>query len=175
MNIKEIGLVAHDINASNGWEVFAPHDWNQKRSDEEKLAAWRFEEPHLCTNVESCMGDPRPDYWRQWAENRLNSKQMVAGIGDTREAAMADCRRKVLAENDAFKLCTHMALVHSEVSEATEAIRHRDRENFDEELADVIIRVASIAAGLGSDLDAAITAKLAKNRTRGLHHGGKAV
>lgn len=72
-------------------------------------------------------------------------------------------------------LCTHMALVHSEVSEATEAIRHRDRENFDEELADVVIRVASIAAGLGTDLDAAIKAKLAKNRTRGLHHGGKAV
>jgi NTP pyrophosphatase (non-canonical NTP hydrolase) len=82
------------------------------------------------------------------------------------------------AINDRAKvrfLCTHMALVHTEVSEATEAIRHRDRENFDEELADVIIRVASIAHGLGSDLDAAITAKLAKNRTRGLHHGGKAV
>lgn len=72
-------------------------------------------------------------------------------------------------------LCTHMALVHTEVSEATEAIRHRDRDNFDEELADVIIRVASIAHGLGTDLEAAITAKLAKNRTRGLHHGGKAV
>lgn len=72
-------------------------------------------------------------------------------------------------------LCTHMALVHSEVSEATEAVRHFDRANFDEELADVVIRVASIAHGLGTDLDAAITAKLAKNRTRGLHHGGKAV
>jgi hypothetical protein len=36
-------------------------------------------------------------------------------------------------------------------------------------------RVASIAYGLGTDLDAAIAAKLAKNRTRGLHHGGKAV
>ena len=82
------------------------------------------------------------------------------------EAAQTDCVRF---------LCTHMALVHSEVSEATEAIRHRDRANFDEELADVIIRVASIAYGLGTDLDAAVVAKLAKNRTRGLHHGGKAV
>lgn len=82
------------------------------------------------------------------------------------------------AINDKTKvrfLSTHMALVHSEVSEATEAIRHRDRENFDEELADVVIRVASIAHGLGTDLDAAVVAKLAKNRTRGLHHGGKAV
>lgn len=72
-------------------------------------------------------------------------------------------------------LCTHMALVHSEVSEATEAIRKRDRQNFDEELADIIIRVASIAHGLGTDLDAAIEDKLVKNKYRGLHHGGKAV
>lgn len=72
-------------------------------------------------------------------------------------------------------LCTHMALVHTEVSEATEAIRHRDRENFDEELADIIIRVASIAWGLGTDLELAIAKKMEKNRTRGLHHGGKAV
>lgn len=72
-------------------------------------------------------------------------------------------------------LCTHIALVHSEASEALEAVRKRDRENFDEELADVVIRVASIAHGLGTDLDAVIAAKLAKNRTRGLHHGGKAV
>lgn len=72
-------------------------------------------------------------------------------------------------------ICTHMALVHSEVSEATEAIRHRDRANFDEELADVVIRVASIAHGLGTDLDAAIRAKLEVNKTRGRHHGGKSV
>jgi NTP pyrophosphatase (non-canonical NTP hydrolase) len=72
-------------------------------------------------------------------------------------------------------LCTHMALFHSEVSEATEAIRKRDRANFDEELADVVIRVASVAHGLGTDLETAIRNKMAKNATRGLYHGGKAV
>lgn len=72
-------------------------------------------------------------------------------------------------------LCTHMALVHTEVSEATEAIRHRDRENFDEELADIIIRVTSIAHGLGTDLEAAVAAKLEKNKSRGFKHGGKAI
>ena len=74
-----------------------------------------------------------------------------------------------------LKILTHMALVHSEVSEATEAVRNRDAENFREELADTIIRVASIAYGMGIDLEAAIVAKLAKNRERGLHHGGKSV
>lgn len=73
------------------------------------------------------------------------------------------------------KLCTHMALVHSEVSEATEAIRHRDYTNFCEEMADVVIRVASICHGLGIDLQTEIENKMEKNKGRGLHHGGKAV
>jgi len=120
MSLNEIGREAHEINASNGWDVFKPSDWPA--------------EMQPVTNPE--------------------------------------------AANDRVKvrfLCTHMALFHSEVSEATEAIRHRDRENFDEELADIVIRVASVAHGLGIDLEHVISKKLAKNRTRGLHHGGKAV
>ena len=72
-------------------------------------------------------------------------------------------------------LMTHMALIHSEVSEASEAIRKRDFENFKEERADTVIRVASIAHGLGIDLTAEIVAKLAANKERPMFHGGKAV
>jgi NTP pyrophosphatase (non-canonical NTP hydrolase) len=115
MDINDIGHMAHNINAANGWEVFASQDW--------------------------------------------------VGKDDTRDGNLTRTRF----------LCTHMALVHSEVSEATEAIRHRDRDNFDEELADIIIRVTSIAHGLGTDINAAIQAKLLKNEGRGFRHGGKAV
>lgn len=173
--LKDIGREAHEINASNGWDVFSAADWHQNRTDEERLTDWMFEEPHLCTHVESCMGDPAPDYWRQWATSRLNPSWVVLGRGDTKEQAMAECRLAALKELDVRKLCTHMALIHSEVSEALEAVRHRDRPNFDEELADTVIRVLSVAYGLGTDLDAVVAEKLAKNRTRGLHHGGKAV
>ncbi len=120
MNINEIGRIAHDINAGNGWETFKPRDWPADQTP--------------VTNPEA-----------------VNDQAKVRFV------------------------CTHMALVHSEVSEATEAIRHRDRDNFDEELADIVIRVASIAHGLGTDLDAAIRAKMEVNKTRGLHHGGKSV
>lgn len=72
-----------------------------------------------------------------------------------------------------YKLCTTMALIHSEVSEATEAIRKRDRENFEEELADVFIRVMDCAHGLGINLAPVIRAKLDKNKNRGYRHGGK--
>ena len=70
-------------------------------------------------------------------------------------------------------LCTHMALIHTEVSEATEAIRHIDPANFAEELADIIIRVTSVAHGMGIDLGKEVQDKLAVNRTRGFRHGGK--
>jgi hypothetical protein len=41
------------------------------------------------------------------------------------------------------------------------------------ELADIIIRTLDVAARLGIDMDAAVTTKLASNRTRGWHHGGR--
>ena len=42
-------------------------------------------------------------------------------------------------------------------------------------LADVLIRVLDCASGLGLDMDAAVQAKIEKNKTRGFRHGGKRV
>jgi NTP pyrophosphatase (non-canonical NTP hydrolase) len=66
-----------------------------------------------------------------------------------------------------------LALIHSEVSEALEAFRKDDRDGFDEELADVLIRVVGFAHGMGIDLGAAVLAKVEKNRGREYRHGGK--
>jgi NTP pyrophosphatase (non-canonical NTP hydrolase) len=73
------------------------------------------------------------------------------------------------------RLAAVMALIHSEVSEALEALRKSDKENFEEELADVIIRVLDCSHGLGIDLGPVIVAKLQKNKMRGYRHGGKAI
>ena len=77
--------------------------------------------------------------------------------------------------SDAYNIPAILALVHSEVSEALEAFRKDDKENFAEELADTVIRVLDCSEGLGIDLDEQIKKKLAKNRTRGYRHGGKRV
>lgn len=174
MRLNDIGREAHEINAANGWETFRPQDWNAETSDAEKVAAWIFEPAHRVTDNENQDGSPLPDYSRVIARCKATGK-IIFGTGTNADEALAHAHLNVITASETLKLCTHMALVHSEVSEATEAIRHRDRENFDEELADVVIRVASIAHGLGTDLEAVVAAKLAKNRTRGLHHGGKAV
>jgi NTP pyrophosphatase (non-canonical NTP hydrolase) len=74
-------------------------------------------------------------------------------------------------ETDAIarKLC----LIHSEVSEALEAVRVNDKGNFGEELADIIIRTLHLAHGLNIDIDNEVSHKIEVNRTRPYMHGGK--
>lgn len=52
-----------------------------------------------------------------------------------------------------LKLCAHMALIHTEITEAEEAVETNDRDNLREEIADIAIRAASISHGLGVDLE----------------------
>ncbi|MDY6957775.1 MAG: MazG-like family protein [Halobacteriota archaeon] len=67
-----------------------------------------------------------------------------------------------------------LCLVHSEVSEALEAHRNHDKENFAEELADIIIRVFDMAVGLGIDIQEEVIKKHLVNVQRPYRHGGKA-
>ena len=66
-----------------------------------------------------------------------------------------------------------LCLLHSEVSEALEAYRNQDNGNFEEELADVAIRLMDMAEGLGIDLEKAILTKHEININRAYRHGGK--
>lgn len=62
-----------------------------------------------------------------------------------------------------------IALIHSEVSEAFEAYRHKNidgKDGFKEELADVIIRVLHLAGALGFDMSAEISKKMEFNKMR---------
>ena len=66
-----------------------------------------------------------------------------------------------------------LCLIHSEVSEALEAYRNGDDENFSEELADIIIRVLDLAIGQEIDIERAVLEKHKFNKTRPYRHGGK--
>lgn len=68
---------------------------------------------------------------------------------------------------------TILALIHSEVSEALEADRKGNKENFKEELADICIRVFDVCGKMDIDLEAAILKKMEFNKIRPYKHGGK--
>jgi NTP pyrophosphatase (non-canonical NTP hydrolase) len=81
-------------------------------------------------------------------------------------------------QNDGESIC----LMHSELSEALEAVRHGNPPSVhipqfsgvEEELADVVIRIMNYAARKGYRLPEAILAKKEFNRNRSFRHGGKA-
>lgn len=104
-------------------------------------------------------------------------------------AAMADQSRETLQiardhgwedpnQNDGELIC----LMHSELSEALEALRHGNPPSehipefsgVEEELADAVIRIMNYAANKGHRLPEAILAKKEFNRNRPYKHGGKA-
>lgn len=78
-------------------------------------------------------------------------------------------------ENTEYKIPAVLALITSETSEALEAFRKNDKENFAEECADQLIRILDMTSGLGIDMDEAVSKKLEINKTRGYKHGGKRV
>lgn len=102
----------------------------------------------------------------------------MAQIGDEIHANKLRHGWKVTTSEDwedKHEIPAVLMLIVSEVAEALEAFRKGDRVNFDEELADVGIRLIGLSHGMGIDLKAAILAKVEKNRTREHRHGGKRV
>lgn len=65
------------------------------------------------------------------------------------------------------------ALIHSEIAEATEAVREKGDYAHQEELADAVIRIADFFGKKEWDLSAILAMKMAYNKTRPFRHGNK--
>lgn len=65
------------------------------------------------------------------------------------------------------------ALIHSEISEATSAVRDKNETHELEELADAIIRIADYCGYKKWNLENALIRKMSYNKKRSYRHGGK--
>ncbi len=98
------------------------------------------------------------------------------------QAVYATAKEHGWYEDDSFNCGEKIALMHSELSEALDALRHGDPpdshipdfKGTEAELADVIIRIMDYAEHVGIDVAGAILAKAAYNENRPYKHGGKA-
>ena len=66
-----------------------------------------------------------------------------------------------------------LMLVVSEASEAAECYRNDNREGFNEEIADIFIRLFDICGTIDIDIEKEIEKKMEKNRNRPYRHGKK--
>lgn len=64
-----------------------------------------------------------------------------------------------------------LMLVVSEVGEAAEAVRHNDRQNFEEEIADTFILLFDICGSCQIDIDRVLSDKMLLNEGRPFRHG----
>lgn len=110
--------------------------------------------------------------------------QAVTGAGaevsiKTLDDLAAECHRDAVVKgfwddrdvDDVLSTLAELAMIHSEVSEATEAVRKGDAANFAEELADIVIRVMDTAEAHGVELEREVVTKMKANRARPHKHG----
>ncbi len=79
-------------------------------------------------------------------------------------------REKGFWDNDR-NLGEMLMLVVTELSEAMEAYRVEDKENFNEEIADTFIRLFDLCGGLKIDIEKEIRKKMIRNKSRPYKHG----
>lgn len=113
----------------------------------------------------------------EWPPFKWNHAEFVASQLAMKGLLHEDAKMQKVIETikSARDVGQAMVLLHSEVSEALEAYRKHDKVLFDEEIADLMIRVLHTCHDLGIELEDEVLKKHIINLDRGSKHGGKEI
>lgn len=177
MTINELIAEVTEINTANGWRE---RDETPLTGDHPVAQIAAMTEPATVLSgvIEAIRaGGRKADeaYWRYLYRERPFTLDRA---GDKLVDDLREWRWPVYGSRTEA-LC-RLRLIDTETAEASEAVINGDLANLAEELADIVIRVLDFVGawneahpGREIDLEAAIRAKLEKNRARGWRHGGK--
>lgn len=100
------------------------------------------------------------------AEQAIALTQLAQEIADTTE------EKGFNVFNDLEQVITKLALIGTEVAEALDELRNPDylNEDFESEIADIIIRTLDLSGYLAIDIGMAVVDKAEKNKTRPFRH-----
>lgn len=95
---------------------------------------------------------------------------MAVTIKNLTELVMQQAKEKGFGTKpDEINLAEKIALIHSEISEAFEAYRHKNmdgKDGFKEELGDAVQRILHLAGIFNIDIEKEILKKLEQNKNR---------
>lgn len=99
-------------------------------------------------------------------------------LGEEQRKIVVQKGHKVLHRQDwedDFLVPAYLALIHTEVSEATEEFRKNNIEEFKKEMVDIILRTLNVACAFDDDIYQTLVDKIEFNRRRPHKHGGKRI
>ncbi|WP_374713789.1 MazG nucleotide pyrophosphohydrolase domain-containing protein [Symbiobacterium terraclitae] len=175
MTINELVAEVTEINTANGWRE-PDHMPLDEGHPVAQIAGLTVVAEQVAETVEAIRTrDPKVDYLYDQIRSPLCWKEDATEVflGTVSEYGVPVYGSKTEA------IC-RLRLIDTETAEASEAVIKGDVANLAEELADITIRVLDFVGAWNDahpdqpiDLEAAIRAKLDRNRARGWRHGGK--
>lgn len=173
--INELVAQVTQINTANGWreQDMTPLTGDLPKAQIAGMTAVSIQVASIIEAVRTGAGDANGLYQRLSARFytvEVAGEQLVDGLKEYGRPVYGSKTEAVCRAR----------LIDTETMELTEAIIKGDTANLSEELADIVIRVLDFAGAWNEthpdqpiDLEAAIQAKLERNRQRGYRHGGK--
>ena len=177
----------HHITSLNGW-ARAIAEWRKDKgfmtpksatepSDHNELSGMTKADAMLCQ-----LGATILPLFAQAAEavRHLNVENYRQAMSELVAEAALLARdvptAKIVAGNtygvtNSLASCAKLVLVASELGEAVEAIRCADRENYEEELADAIIRILDLCGTQKININSRVHKKMLINAKRPVRHG----